>query len=1052
MTDNKKYRKITSREHVLSRPGMYVGGIEPFERKVLVLYDGIIMTKTTTLPEGAMQIFSEILLNAHDAVISPGSPSSYIDVKLSKNGTITISNDGFGIRFKDEKTNEYIPEMIFGNMFSGSNLGEEDRTGSGMHGIGAKATNILSKYFKVTITNFEEGSYYEQTWTNNMSETSGPKISSCDCDANIVTIKYKADFERFGLQAYPDETEYLLRRQCFNISYLTGVPVLFNDEIYEVNHELMMKSYFGNVENFIVTGKDKNFYILDQPGGKILTFVNGIEVQNGIHVKALIDVLHKSMKTKFPKLRRNILTDNVSIFINLRNIKNPAFDSQSKTNLKSPKITVTLSKANVKKILTTWNLPKTLEKITNISLSKELVKTDGKKTKFIAPKEGNHDANWAGGQRARECVLFLGEGTSALGYIAKLISLLKDGKNKYGAVALRGKVINSKKNTDNNLASNNELKEIKKFLGLKEFIDYTDDKNFAQLRYGKVVILADADHDGNHIVGLLLCLFQQKYKSLFKREFVCCYRTPIIRVLYQKKWRPFYTKRSYEEWVSDETKSLPCRYFKGLGSSTDEDIKQDSENIKECIFTLDKEGDEILDKAFGSENLRKEWIYTDIEEYEIKHYVPVSVFVNSDVKLYFIYSNKRCIPHVIDSLKDSQRKIVYTAIQKWGSSKKPTLLKVSDFSSYCSIATNYEHGNASLDVTIQNLVRDFTGSNNLCLFEKSGQFGTRFLAGKDCVQSRYGKTCPNKLLTKVFRREDEGILKYNVEEGKQIEPEVYYPIVPLVLINGTNGIGTGWATGIPNFNPLEIIEWIRCKIGDKKLPHLKPWYKGFKGEIIEEKGDFYSRGCMEQKDNTVIITEIPITKTPSKYVVFLGKLKEKKMIKSFIDNSKSDDIKFVIKLKIPNKLKYNDFKLEDKIKTNYVLIKDERPFLYETIEAILEDFFEHRLSAYKRRKEYICTVMAEEVRKLSDKIRFLKLVVEEKIELRNTPKEELMKIMEGHKLDYELTKLPLNSLARENIKKFEALLEKKNSDIKKYKEKEINTIWLEELDELEKSL
>lgn len=143
------------------------------------------------------------------------------------------------------------------------------------------------------------------------------------------------------------------------------------------------------------------------------------------------------------------------------------------------------------------------------------------------------------------------------------------------------------------------------------------------------------------------------------------------------------------------------------------------------------------------------------------------------------------------------------------------------------------------------MAQDFVGSNNLNLLVPAGQFGTRLLGGKDAASARYIYTYLSKITRAIFKEADDHLLNYLDDDGQSIEPDYYLPILPFVLVNGSDGIGTGWSTNIPCYNPISISQWIRARIHGidsslpsttlgTELPTLHPWWYGFTGEIIQK--------------------------------------------------------------------------------------------------------------------------------------------------------------------------------------------------------------------------
>ena len=139
----------------------------------------------------------------------------------------------------------------------------------------------------------------------------------------------------------------------------------------------------------------------------------------------------------------------------------------------------------------------------------------------------------------------------------------------------------------------------------------------------------------------------------------------------------------------------------------------------------------------------------------------------------------------------------------------------------------YHHGEQSLYETMIGMAQNYVGSNNIELLCPDGQFGTRLQGGKDAASPRYVWTYMTELTQSIFNKDDFDILKYNYDDEQKIEPTWYVPVLPMILVNGAEGIGTGFSTKIPSFNPLVIINNLRKLMDDKPLEEMKPWFRGF---------------------------------------------------------------------------------------------------------------------------------------------------------------------------------------------------------------------------------
>ena len=419
-------------------------------------------------------------------------------------------------------------------------------------------------------------------------------------------------------------------------------------------------------------------------------------------------------------------------------------------------------------------------------------------------------------------------------------------------------------------------------------------------------------------------------------------------------------------------------------------------------------------------------------------------FINRELILFSMYDNQRSIPSVCDGLKPSERKILYGCFKK----NLREEIKVAQLVGYISEHTAYKHGEQSLAGTIVAMAQNFVGSNNINLLMPNGQFGTRNKGGKDCASPRYIFTELNKVTRHLFNQNDSPLMDYIFEEGQKIEPNWYLPIIPMILVNGCEGIGTGWRSQLPCFNPHEIVKSLKSKLKGNEFLKLEPWYKGYQGEIKENpqnKGTYIVTGKYHWDENDpkkVIITEIPIKKWTEDYKYFLQELmgieivsrnnddsksqkkkgknngrkksqdnsedeeKQKKKKKEIIiedlrENHTYNRVCFEVTLldEYAKKFKENDelfmktFNLTSTLNIkNMVLFSPEGKLKkYNSIEEILETFYNLRLKYYHLRKEEVAT--------LSNKARFIKMVIEDELIIRKKKRAVLVNELYDLKFD-----------------------------------------------------
>ena len=571
--------------------------------------------------------------------------------------------------------------------------------------------------------------------------------------------------------------------------------------------------------------------------------------------------------------------------------------------------------------------------------------------------------------------------------------------------------------------------------------------------------------DGIHIQALILNLFHYLFPSLFYREgFITCMSTPIMKVTYKNEVKRFYDLDTAQKYIqSMKSKSgLTIKYYKGLGTSSDKDVKE-TFGQKIIEYTADEKTNENMVLLFNKEhsNYRKQWL----TEFKAGGSVvstssskfPISDFLNTELIKFSINDCKRSIPHLMDGFKESQRKILYACLKR----NLQTPIKVAQLAGYVAENTNYHHGEGCLFDTITKMAQDFVGSNNIPLLFKDGQFGTRMQPnGSDAANARYIFTKLAPITRLILHPEDDSILTYINDDGDLIEPEYYCPILPLVLVNGANGIATGWSTSIPSYHPKVLIEWIRTflKEDSDNYPELIPYYHGFLGEIVKDSPQkFYSYGKYERKGNKITITELPVGVWIDKYKEYLEDLLENKKIKSLKNYSKPDEILFEITEFKENPIDEALLKLKSPITTtNMVLFNSEnRIQKYASPEEILREFCLHRLDYYVKRKEDLLKRIRHEYKITSNKLRFLK---ENSIEVFKQTEEEIVAHLTKQKYDkidqqYDyLLNLPIKSFSQHKLQQLTEKKKQQEETIRYLEKVAPKQLWTNDLDALDKKL
>ena len=643
-------------------------------------------------------------------------------------------------------------------------------------------------------------------------------------------------------------------------------------------------------------------------------------------------------------------------------------------------------------------------------MNKANKKTDGQKRNKIRDIPKLDDANWAGTKKSEQCILILTEGDSAKSMAISGLSVV--GRDIYGAFPLKGKVMNVRDASVQQIMNNSEITNMKKILGLETGKVYKDTKS---LRYGKVMIMTDQDHDGSHIKGLVMNVFHHMWPSLLELGYITSMITPIVKVTHKKKVKSFYTLTEYNDWIISTSNShlWKVKYYKGLGTSSAKEAREYFSDIKLNNYIFTKETDKSMSLAFSKDesDMRKEWLYQFDGNLILDHTekdVKIQDFINKELIHFSNSDTLRSIGSLYDGLKPSQRKILYSCFKR----NLVNEIRVAQLAGYVSENAAYHHGEASLQGAIIGMAQNFVGSNNLNLLMPNGQFGTRIMGGHDAASSRYIHTELNKIVSLIFPPSDFPLLDYNDDDGILVEPKYYVPIIPMVLVNGMNGIGTGFSTTVPKYDIIDVIKNMKRKILKKSQLSIAPSCNGFKGKIVKlDNKNFISKGIYEViNDTSIHITELPIGKWTDDYKKFLDSLlpelktkspdnhkksKPKKTILDYKNNSSDVDIDFTITFEkgFLNSLQWDDDPNIDGIEKFFKLTTSKGLSLknihlynnkgqikkYNNLNEIYDEFYTERHELYVKRKDYELSEINNELLILKSKMRFIQDVIDDKL-------------------------------------------------------------------------
>jgi DNA topoisomerase-2 len=611
------------------------------------------------------------------------------------------------------------------------------------------------------------------------------------------------------------------------------------------------------------------------------------------------------------------------------------------------------------------------------------------------------------------------------------------------------------------------------------------------------------------------------YPSLIKLDFLQKIKTPIIKAYKGKKVLEFYNEQDYLKWKNTiDVKNYKIKYFKGLATSTKDDAKSTFKNLKEMqtsFYYKDSKCDDAILLAFDkdknnktlkkdvnteseeSENesesntllkcsdRRKNWlsnydknVYIDNKETKTSY----QDFIHKELIHFSVYDNSRSIPNLCDGLKPSQRKILYYMLKK----NIVQDIKVAQLSGYVSAETGYHHGEVSLQGAIINMAQDFTGTNNINLLYPEGEFGNIIGGSKSAGSPRYLFTRLAKNTQYLFNKLDLPLLNYLEDDGLIIEPEYFIPVIPMILVNGCTGIGTGFSTSIPCYNPIDIIENLLLVLQEDVDPlEMTPYFRNFKGTVIPDtskKGGYFTKGKYQKLSNTQIkITDLPIGTWIDHYKIFLesfiegnnnskkekSKVKSKKFTLKSVDKiivEESDTIFFILEFKeaselatlIKNKTLEKELKLIKPFSINNMYLFNDALQItkYSDPNEILLDFYDIRINYYQKRRKYYIKELSLKYTKLSAQARFIEEYITGNLNINRKSEEYIIQLL--LKMEYPivdndstfnyLTSMPIRSLSKERIEQLKKQCENTQMEINFYKTNSCEKLWELDLREL----
>jgi DNA topoisomerase-2 len=603
-----KYKVLNHIEHILLRPQTYLGSNKPHTSTKWIFKEDKMVQEEVTYVPSFLKIFDEILTNAVDE--HKRNPDlNKVEVNLNlETGLISVKDNG-GIPCEIHKVHgKYVPEIIFGNLMSGSNYDDsEDRVVAGTNGYGAKLTNVFSKQFKISTCDGKN--HFTQIFSDNMTKREEPKIKKSK--TNHTEITYLPDYERFGLTGLDEQHFKLIHKRVVDIAGCNPkIRIFFN------NTEVKIKSFEDYIklyteECFCESKKDKTWSVgisLSQNGFQQVSFANSTETYDGgTHVDYVLNQIIGQLREFFLKkhkvdVRPSELKNHMFLFLD-STIINPSFSSQTKekliTEVKEFGTTFEISNKLVTQILKSEIVNSILDWIQQKKNAEESkLQRDLNKKLSKIKVEKLIDAK---GKDRWKCSIGLFEGDSATSSFRKYRT-----PETMGAFALKGKFVNATDMSNQKLIQNDEVVNLMAAVGLK----LGQEIDLRSLRYGRILFYVDADVDGNSIAALLINFFYKYWPDMFDRKMIYKVETPIVVAIPKQKSKKKLLFYSQTEWSKFEAeanlKDYEVKYKKGLAALVDDEYQDIINNPRLTLITKDGLSENSLDIWFGkNSDLRK---------------------------------------------------------------------------------------------------------------------------------------------------------------------------------------------------------------------------------------------------------------------------------------------------------------------------------------------------------------------------------------------------------------------------------------------------------------
>ena len=615
-----KYKEMTDIEHVLFRPGMYVGSTKKeIQNGFLYNIDKESFEETEYQVVPAMlKVVDEIISNSCDEFRRAdnfGLTEILVEIN-SKEGYIEVIDNGGISVVKHKEAGCWLPEFIFGRLRTSSNYDDdEDRAGVGTNGVGSSIANIFSTKF--IIETADGKNRWQRSWMNNMSILNDDLVvSKCKKTDHFTRTRMYLDFKQFNNNTLNGEFARVILTRCINAAVANkGIIVKYKDDCYAKE---VIQFSFSSLKDYIklyddvMDGVDDSMLIGYEDADKSIVlvpsktinvgFVNGAICSNGTHIRAIRNVFNEELisfikkKHKIDVTNRNC-DNGYSLFCEVT-ISNPSYDSQTKDTLTTPvtkfykntstkfeisdKVVKSITSSEIVQNILDWYRQKStaedakiLRKL-NRAASKELKRPD----KFID----------AASKNPSERQLWIFEGDSA----KAAFRTCRNPQTQAGLI-MRGVPKCSFGLKPTQIMQNEVYNDIVSVTGLK----FGEEFNLKNLKFSKIVISSDMDVDGHHIAGILQQFFSN-WPQLFELGIVVRSISPIIIAKKGKISKAYY---SFQDYKKDESKlkGYTIKYAKGLGGLNMEESKKMYQEPHFEEYKLDENTDSTFELWFSDD-------------------------------------------------------------------------------------------------------------------------------------------------------------------------------------------------------------------------------------------------------------------------------------------------------------------------------------------------------------------------------------------------------------------------------------------------------------------